>query len=61
MKMQFRACPRCGGDLHESSDLYGRYNQCVQCGHTVDLPVNQMRVAVKTAVRATRETKDAAA
>ncbi len=61
MKMLFRACTRCGGDLRESSDLYGCYNQCVQCGHTVDLPAKQMRVTVKTPVRATRETKDAAA
>ena len=61
MKMLFRACQRCGGDLRESSDLYGSYNQCVQCGHTVDLPAKQARVAVKTAARVQRETKDAAA
>ena len=36
--MLFKACPRCGGDMHVSGDIYGPYNKCVQCGHTADLP-----------------------
>ena len=33
-----KSCPRCHGDLHESSDIYGSYIDCFQCGHflTVD-------------------------
>ena len=36
--MMLKACPRCSGDLLESSDMYGRYVQCIQCGHVADLP-----------------------
>ena len=36
--MLLKACSRCGGDLHETSDIYGRYHQCIQCGHVRDLP-----------------------
>ncbi|MDA1128344.1 MAG: hypothetical protein O2913_06575 [Chloroflexi bacterium] len=33
-----KSCPRCQGDLHENSDIYGSYIDCLQCGHylTVD-------------------------
>jgi len=44
----FKACPRCGGDLHVSGDIYGPYNQCVQCGHVVDLKPAMVTVPVKT-------------
>ena len=26
-------CPRCRGDLYETSDIYGVYIDCFQCGH----------------------------
>lgn len=41
-----KSCPRCGGDLHETTDLYGRYHQCIQCGHMADLPDRQVRAKV---------------
>ncbi len=41
-----KSCPRCGGDLHETADLYGRYHQCIQCGHIADLPGQQARAKV---------------
>ena len=28
----FKSCPRCHGDLYDSSDFYGRYIDCLQCG-----------------------------
>ena len=28
-----KGCPRCHGDLHDNSDVYGRYIVCFQCGH----------------------------
>ena len=33
-----KSCPRCHGDLHDNSDIYGSYIDCFQCGHflTVD-------------------------
>ena len=27
-----KACPKCGGDLHEAKDQFGRYIACLQCG-----------------------------
>jgi len=38
MMMLFKACPRCGGDVHMTSDMYGRYAECIQCGHSRDIP-----------------------
>ena len=32
-----KSCPRCHGDLHESSDEYGGYIACFQCGHYLAL------------------------
>ena len=31
-----KACPRCHGDLHEESDLYGAYVACIQCGYLLN-------------------------
>ena len=28
-----KSCPRCQGDLHDSTDSYGNYVDCLQCGH----------------------------
>jgi len=43
-KWRLKACPRprCGGDLHEETDIYGNngYNkfwQCLQCGYRTDI------------------------
>ncbi len=34
----FKACPRCEqGDLVLNDDFYGAYQQCLQCGHIVEL------------------------
>ena len=27
-----KACFRCGGDLHDEQDFYGKYVACIQCG-----------------------------
>jgi len=29
----FKACPKCRGDLFQSSDVYGSYIACIQCAH----------------------------
>ena len=47
--MLLRACPRCGGDLHITEDLYGSFHQCIQCGHIQDLPDERLTVGVKRA------------
>ncbi len=33
MRYWLKECPRCGGDLHEEWDLYGRFIACLQCGY----------------------------
>ena len=36
--VQFRACPRCRGDMKSTRDMYGNYKECLQCGNMVDMP-----------------------
>ena len=35
--LEFKACPRCRGDLHENRDIYGTYKECLQCGYMADM------------------------
>ena len=28
-----KSCPKCHGDVYESSDVYGPYASCMQCSH----------------------------
>ncbi len=32
-------CPKCGGNLWLHNDHYGWYEECLQCGFTLDLRV----------------------
>jgi len=34
---KFKSCPRCDGDMFIDRDLYGWYEQCIQCGYARDL------------------------
>ncbi len=54
--MLLRACPRCGGDLHATEDLYGSFHQCIQCGHIQDLPDERLTVRAKRAVATPTDT-----
>ncbi len=33
--VDFKACPRCKGDMVRNRDMYGEYAQCLQCGNAV--------------------------
>ena len=35
--IQFKGCPRCGGDLCQAEDMFGKYLSCFQCGFLRDL------------------------
>ena len=35
--LRLKSCPRCRGDLLLEQDLWGRYEQCLQCGYLHDL------------------------
>jgi DNA-directed RNA polymerase subunit M/transcription elongation factor TFIIS len=28
----YRVCPKCGGDMHDSRDVYGSFITCMSCG-----------------------------
>jgi hypothetical protein len=30
---KLKGCPRCHGDIYLDKDLYGVYEQCIQCGY----------------------------
>ena len=36
--ISLKSCARCHGDMHVVQDVYGEYNECLQCGNTVELP-----------------------
>lgn len=31
-----KGCPRCGGNIYHSCDVYGQIEACVQCGHELN-------------------------
>ncbi|PKB63385.1 MAG: hypothetical protein BZY67_00350 [SAR202 cluster bacterium Io17-Chloro-G1] len=35
--LKLKACPRCKGDLHGNRDMYGSYDECLQCGYMHDI------------------------
>ena len=35
MRVEHKACNKCGGDVTERRDRYGTYRQCLQCGNNV--------------------------
>ena len=45
-----KQCPRCNGDISKSSDEYGKYIHCLQCGYMADIKdtrsVEALRISV---------------
>ncbi|MBA7558762.1 hypothetical protein ES708_00371 [subsurface metagenome] len=37
MLRMIKVCPRCGGNMLLNNDLYGWYEQCLQCSYLRDL------------------------
>jgi DNA-directed RNA polymerase subunit M/transcription elongation factor TFIIS len=37
MKWKNKSCPRCKGVVYLEKDMYGWYEQCLQCGYSRDL------------------------
>jgi hypothetical protein len=35
---KLKKCPRCGGDFFIEQDIYGWYEQCLQCSYRQELP-----------------------
>ena len=53
-------CPKCGGSLYLDRDLYGWYEQCLNCGFTRDLRT-VVAMTPEKAAPAKREKRVAAA
>ncbi len=35
--MRLKGCPRCKGDQNATGDQYGKYWECLQCGHQAEI------------------------
>ncbi|MBI4340282.1 MAG: hypothetical protein HY680_10095 [Chloroflexi bacterium] len=53
----FKACPRCQGDMKINHDLYGRFLECLQCGHEINLKDEAGGSSLWAAATATASTK----
>ena len=51
---KLKSCPRCDGDMFIDRDLYGWYEQCIQCGYARDL---RSTVKLGPSVRVDKEGK----
>jgi len=38
-----KQCPKCKGNMYKSTDYYGSYEQCLQCGYTYDVEALQVK------------------
>lgn len=41
--IDFKACPRCRGDVQTDLDEYGPFRKCMQCGHYEDAAREKVR------------------
>lgn len=48
--IQFKACPKCHGDLIDGRDQYGSYLSCFQCGRYMTKSTKKSAGARKYAV-----------
>mgnify|MGYP007012738805 CR=1 FL=1 len=39
--LDYRACPKCRGDMHTRRDTFGDFKECIQCGLMQDLELEQ--------------------
>ena len=44
-------CPRCGGDVQASEDVYGQYIHCLQCGYSDDIASPNPFISLRSALR----------
>lgn len=43
-----KTCPRCRGYVYTNRDMYGEYEECLQCGFMVDVRKSDDRVETLT-------------
>ena len=39
--VDYRACPKCRGDMHTRRDTFGDFKECIQCGLMQDLELQK--------------------
>ncbi|HIA75208.1 MAG TPA: hypothetical protein EYN92_02100 [Dehalococcoidia bacterium] len=39
--VDYKACPKCRGDMHTRRDTFGDFKECIQCGLMQDLELEQ--------------------
>jgi DNA-directed RNA polymerase subunit M/transcription elongation factor TFIIS len=39
--IDYRACPKCRGDMHTRQDTFGAFKECIQCGMMQDLELEK--------------------
>ena len=44
--VDYRACPKCRGDMHTRRDTYGDFKECIQCGLMQDLELQKKSEAL---------------
>lgn len=35
--LKLKGCPRCQGPIMTNKDMYGEYEECLQCGYMLDI------------------------
>jgi len=58
--MKLKSCPRCGGAVRITSDMYGAFKQCLQCGFVKDLPKEDMEIIQNAIATRSRNGRSAA-
>ena len=46
--VDYRACPKCRGDMHTRRDTFGEFKECIQCGLMQDLELQKKSEALVT-------------
>ncbi len=41
-QLKKNSCPRCKGTMYQDRDRFGKFLQCLHCGHIVDLDVSTL-------------------
>ena len=53
--IHFKSCERCKGDVAQTSDWYGEYLQCMQCGCAMDVTRDPLAGLIRSVIEPARE------
>lgn len=58
--VDYRACPKCRGDMHTRRDTFGDFKECIQCGLVQDLELQKNAESLAVGADAGRKKGEAA-